>query len=91
MAIPKTPLAMAFTRFAGRLRFKQLFLITAILFLVNLIIPDPLPLIDELLLGLLTLMFASWKKDRHGTPDEPAVIEGEIVSKQQSPDIQDKA
>ena len=48
-------------RFAGRLRFPALFFLTATLFVVNLVVPDPLPFIDEILLGLVTLLLGSWR------------------------------
>jgi len=49
-------------RFLGGLRFPQLFLITAILFAVNLAVPDPLPFVDEILLALVSLMLGSLRK-----------------------------
>lgn len=45
-----------------QLRFKNLFLIAAALFLVDLAIPDFIPLIDEILLGILTMVFWSWRR-----------------------------
>ncbi len=57
-------------RFAGRLRFPQLFTITLILFVVDLIVPDLVPFADEVLLGLATLLLGSWKKGRK-TAREP--------------------
>lgn len=56
-------------RWASRLRFPYLFLLTAALFLANLFVPDALPMADELLMGLLTLLLASIRKRRpdHGT------------------------
>lgn len=49
------------TKFLGGLRFRNLFLITAALFAINLIVPDFIPFADELLLGLATLVLARWK------------------------------
>lgn len=51
-----------------RLRFPALFAVSAVLFLVTLVLPDPIPFADELLLGLATALFASWRKRR--LPDE---------------------
>ncbi len=51
-------------RFAGRLRFPQLFVLTAVLFLLDLFIPDVIPFVDEVMLGLATLLFAAWRKRR---------------------------
>jgi hypothetical protein len=48
----------------ARLRFPTLFLVSAGLFVVNLVVPDALPLADEILLGLATAMLASWRKTR---------------------------
>lgn len=48
--------------FAARLRFPWLFALTAALFLFDLLTPDPLPFVDELLLGLVTLLFAAWRR-----------------------------
>lgn len=52
----------AITKFLGGLRFRNLFLITAALFAVNLVVPDVIPFADELLLGLATLVLARWKE-----------------------------
>jgi hypothetical protein len=58
------PIAGALLRFASGLRFPTLFWITAGLFLVDLVIPDMIPFADELLLGLLALLFGSLKRRR---------------------------
>ncbi len=39
----------------SRLPSRQLAVIAAVLFLIDLFLPDPLPLVDEGVLGLLTL------------------------------------
>ena len=56
-------------RFASRLRFPQLFVLFAALFFFDLLVPDFVPLIDELLLGLGTALFAAWRKDRGPAPE----------------------
>lgn len=56
---------------ASRLRFPWLFALTALLFVLSLLLPDPFPLVDELLLGLLTLLLASWR--RRGPDDEDRI------------------
>ena len=53
----------ALTRFLGGLRFRQLFLVSAGLFVLTLLVPDLVPFADELLLGLATLLLARWKTD----------------------------
>ncbi|MCE2943285.1 MAG: DUF6116 family protein [Lysobacteraceae bacterium] len=57
----------AITKFLGGLRFRNLFLLTAALFVATLVVPDVIPFADELLLGLATLLLARWK-DRKSPP-----------------------
>jgi hypothetical protein len=56
------PLLSPFMRFLGRLSYPRLFALTAALFAVDLVVPDIIPFVDELLLGLGTLLLANWKK-----------------------------
>ncbi|GAB6053000.1 hypothetical protein JCM17960_18200 [Magnetospira thiophila] len=59
-----------FFQWARGLKFRSLFFLTGGLFLIDLLIPDVIPFIDELLLGLLTLIFGAWR--RRAKPDHPA-------------------
>lgn len=52
---------------AARLERPRLLALIGGLFLLNLLVPDFLPFIDEILLGLGTLVLANWKK-----PEPPA-------------------
>ena len=58
------PLLAPLLAFAGRLRFRTLFFITAGLFLLDTVTPDPIPFVDEILLGLGTLLLATLRKPR---------------------------
>ena len=49
------------------LRFPTLFTIFAILTVLDLVVPDPLPLVDELGLAVLTLLLALWRDRRSPT------------------------
>ncbi len=60
--------------FLGRLSYPRLFMITAALFVADLIVPDFIPLADEVLLGLGSLLLANFKKRKTPSHD---VIEGE--------------
>jgi hypothetical protein len=64
VSVPKNALLAFFERFAGGLRFPQLFWLTAILFVLDLLIPDLVPFADEILLGLATLLLGNWKRRR---------------------------
>jgi len=44
------------------LRYPTLFKITATLFVLSMLLPDPIPFIDEILFGLGTLLLANWKR-----------------------------
>lgn len=70
-----TPLLLPLLNWARKLRYPTLFKITAALFAITLFVPDPIPLVDEILLGLGTLLLANWK-NRKG----PAVIDPPDIS-----------
>lgn len=57
--------------FAGRLRFPTLFFLTAGLFVIDLLVPDMIPWVDEVLLGLAALVLSRWRRQRTGeeTPE----------------------
>lgn len=56
-----SPLLLPLLGWARRLRYPTLFKVTGALFLLTLLVPDPIPLVDEILLGLGTLLLANWK------------------------------
>lgn len=51
----------AFERLLGRIRSPWLTLLLAALLVVDLLVPDPLPFVDEAVLALLTVLAASWR------------------------------
>jgi Family of unknown function (DUF6116) len=65
------PLLAPLLGFLGRLSYPRLFVVTAALFLVDLVIPDFVPLADEILLGLGTLLLANWKNRKAPAAIEP--------------------
>ena len=79
------PLLAPLLGFLGRLSYPRLFVVTAVLFVIDLLIPDFIPLADEILLGLATLLLANFKNRK--APESPGkespgksakgVIEGE--------------
>ncbi len=52
------------SEWAGGLRFPYLFGLVAFLFLVDLLVPDLVPFLDEILLGLATILLANWRRRR---------------------------
>ena len=75
MALPQNPLVKLVSRFAARLRFPHLFLLTAGLFVLDLVIPDVIPFADELLLGLGTLLLGSLRRRKSGA-EKPDAVSG---------------
>jgi hypothetical protein len=69
-------------RYAARLRYPQLFLLTLGLFALDLVIPDLIPFADEILLGLMSVLLGTWKGRGRGTDEE-----GEDVEKPPPKDV----
>lgn len=70
------PLVLPILNWARKLKHPALFKVTAVLFAISLLWPfDPIPFIDEIVLGLGTLLLANWKKRR----DERIPGQGEPI------------
>ena len=67
----KNPLVMFLMRYMARLRFPQLFAVTAVVFVVDVLVPDMIPFVDEILLGLLMVLLGSLNAPG-GSPPRPA-------------------
>lgn len=75
-------LIVAFMAFANKLKFKNLFLLVIGLFVADLFIPDFIPFIDEIILGLLAIILANWKDERK-KEKEGNLIEGEVIDQEE--------
>lgn len=63
------PLLLPLLNWARKLRYPTLFKLTAVAFAISVLWPfDPIPFIDEIVLGLGTLLLANWK-NRKPTAD----------------------
>ena len=67
MTIPKRVAVGGILGWARKRRFLTILLMTGCLFGLDLVVPDVVPFVDELLLGLGTLILARWK-DRRQLP-----------------------
>ena len=67
-----------FLKNANQLKFRNLFFLVICLFLIDLLVPDFIPFIDEIILGLMAIILANWKKERN-QDKEGNLIEGEII------------
>ena len=57
------------SRFFGGFSSRALLILVGGVFLLDLVIPDVLPWIDEIVLGILTLLIARWQARRQTRPD----------------------
>jgi len=59
-------------RFLGKLKYPQLFVVVAALFAADMIIPDFIPFLDEILLAAMTLLLGSLRDRDSGDPPKGA-------------------
>ena len=57
-------------KWASGLRFPYLFVLTMALFVINLFVPDVIPMVDELVMGLVALMLGSLRKRNGARPEK---------------------
>ena len=55
-------IAGAFLRWAAGLRFPVVFALTFAVFLLNVFVPDLIPFVDEIILGLIAIVLANFRK-----------------------------
>ena len=60
--IMRNSLPALLIRWGSGLRFPYVFLLTAVVFLASVLIPDVIPMVDEILFGLVTIALAKLKK-----------------------------
>lgn len=68
MLTPWSAIQNRLMRYASNLRFPKLLAITTGLFVIDLFFPDLVPFVDEILLGLISLLLASLRKGRGELP-----------------------
>lgn len=64
-----SPMTNLVNRLLPRMRYPYLFLALGALFLVDLVVPDPIPLVDEILLAILTFIAATFTARRDEDPE----------------------
>lgn len=55
---------------ASKLKYPWLLALVALLFILDLTVLDPVPFVDEVILGLLTVLLARWR-ERSDPEEEP--------------------
>ena len=77
LAIGRTALLAPLVRWASRRRFPVLFGLALALLAVDLVVPDPIPMLDEALLALGALILARLRKREPDSDAEgPAPVDG---------------
>jgi hypothetical protein len=65
----RSPVQEIVGRLVGRLRYPWVFALLLALFLADLVVPDPIPFVDETMLALLTFLVGSWGSRRRDPSD----------------------
>ena len=65
------PILLPLLNWARKLRDPTLVKVTAALFAITLLVPDPCPFVDEILFGLGTLLLANWKNRNAPIEQDP--------------------
>jgi hypothetical protein len=63
----RSPVTALVERFLPELKYPYLFLALTGLLLVDLVVPDPIPLVDEVALAMLTFLVARWRNREDAT------------------------
>lgn len=64
MGLPGQVIAPVTERVVRRIRFPRLLMLLATLLVFDLVIPDLIPWVDEIFLGLMTALLAAWRQRR---------------------------
>jgi hypothetical protein len=83
------PVIEAVERLLPRVKYPWLFVILAAMFVLDLFIPDPIPILDEATLALLTILVGGWRTRRaRSTASEPTPAQPESGSETDVGDAQ---
>jgi hypothetical protein len=83
MRSPIAAIKDRFLKYAGELRFPKLLVLTVALFAIDLFIPDFIPFVDEILLGLFAAILASLKQKRREAAGTEALPAAEATIKRE--------
>ena len=72
-----------FLEFADGLKYRSQFLIILGILVLDLLIPDVIPFFDEIILGLVAVFLANWKKERQIEQEDQSIIEGEVIEEEE--------
>jgi hypothetical protein len=85
------PVIEAVERLLPRIKYPWLFVILAAMFVLDLFIPDPIPILDEATLALLTILVGGWRTRRaRSTASEPTPPQPETTAKTDVVDAEER-
>jgi hypothetical protein len=64
-----TPVQQIVGSVVGRLKYPWVFALLGALFVGDLLIPDPIPFVDEIMLALLTFLVGTWRTRKTSSPE----------------------
>jgi hypothetical protein len=74
MAMPtRSPVQEIVGSLVGRLKYPWVFALLVAVFLADMIVPDPIPFVDEIMLALLTFLVGTWRTRDRGEPPESSI------------------
>lgn len=66
-----SPVAAFIDKLIPGIRYPWLLVILGGLFAIDFVVPDPIPLLDEIVLGVLTVVVATWRTRQEEAKSEP--------------------
>jgi hypothetical protein len=72
--VSRSPVQDVVGSLVGRLRYPWVFVLLLVLFVADLVVPDPIPFVDEIVLALLTFLVGTWRTRRNAAPPTVEVI-----------------
>jgi hypothetical protein len=57
----------------GRMKYPWVFALLGALFLADMVLPDPIPFVDEIMLALLTFLVGTWRTRDKGERPESSI------------------
>jgi len=85
----RSPVQDVVERYAGRLKAPWLFAAVVVLFVADLVFPDPIPFVDEVMLALLTFLLGTWRT-RQKVPSEAVEVSPATTGERGAPSERDE-
>jgi len=71
----------------GRLKYPWVFVLLAAVFIADMVIPDPIPFVDEIMLALLTFLVGTWRTRRRSSSETVEVSPTPLADQKTPPEL----